>query len=100
MRTGRPAKSQASRYINSGFGWRALSRGDSADEVFLLESRLRADCESVQKIQRERVTKRFVLAIAQLALAKDFHAHNGLAVGTHLAEDTHDRFRCGVHISA
>src|SRR5260370_38702017 len=77
-----------------------LSGGDAADEVFLLGLGFGADGESFEKIEPESEIEGFVLAMAQLSLAEDFHADDAFARGAHLAYDTDDGFGSGVHACA
>jgi len=57
--------------------------GDAAEEVGLFGDGFCADGEGVEKIQTEGEFEGFVLAIAQSALAENFHADNSLPSGFH-----------------
>ena len=72
--------------------------GDAADEVLLLGDGFGADGKGVKEIERERIAQSFILAIAQVALAKDLHADDTLSGGAHFAENTDDGVRIGVHV--
>ncbi len=72
--------------------------GDAADEVLLLGDGFGADGKGVKEIERERIAQSFILAIAQVALAKDLHADDPLSGGAHFAENTDDGVGIGVHV--
>ncbi len=52
------------------------------------------------KIEREGEAKGFVLAMAKVALAKDFHADDAFSGGAHLEKHCQDRVGIGVHVRA
>src|SRR6267143_6443975 len=79
---------------------RELRRGDAANQVFLLELGFCADGEGVEEIEREGEAKGFVLAMAKVALAKDFHADDAFYGGAHLEKDSPDCVGIGVHVRA
>src|SRR5207253_8769985 len=55
--------------------------GDAANQVFLFGLGFGADGEGVEEIEREGKAKGFVLAMAKVALAEDFHAHDAFSDG-------------------
>ena len=74
-----------------------LRGGDAANQVFLLELGFGADGEGVEEIEPESEIEGFVLAVAQLTLAEDFHADDAFAGGTHFTDDADDGIRVGIH---
>jgi len=82
--------------------WRSgrSSSGDAANQIFLLGLGFGADGEGVEEIKREGEAQGFVLAMAQLSLAEDFHADDAFAGGAHLEEDSQNSVGVGVHIRA
>src|SRR6266851_5572179 len=56
-----------------------------------------ADGKGVEEIEAEGEIEGFVLAVAQLSLAEDFHADDAFAGGAHFADDADDSFRVGIH---
>ena len=77
-----------------------LRGGDAADEVFLLGVGFGADGEGVEEIEPESEIEGFVLAVAQLSLAQDFHANDAFAGGAHFTNDADDGIRIGIHEGA
>ncbi len=59
-----------------------------------------ADGEGVEQVQREGEVDGLVLAIAEVALAEDFHADNAFACCAHFPDDADDGVRIGIHESA
>jgi len=82
---------------NRGFTTERLSGGDAADEVFLLGLGFGADGEGVKEIEAEGKIEGFVLAVAEVALAEDFHADDSLAGGAHFFDYANDSGGIGVH---
>jgi hypothetical protein len=74
--------------------------GDAADEVFLLGLGFGTDGEGIEEIEAESEIEGFVLAVAKVALAEDFHADDTFAGGAHLADDADDGIGSGVHVRA
>src|ERR1700739_3101257 len=56
---------------------------DAAYEIVLLGDGFRADGECVEDSKPERRAKRFILTVAQRALAENFHSDDGFSAGLH-----------------
>ena len=57
-----------------------------------------ADGEGVKQIEAESEIEGFVLAVAKVTLAEDFHADDAFACGAHFAHDADNGSGIGVHI--
>ena len=79
---------------------RSLCGGDAADQIVLLCFAFGADGEGVKDAERQSVFDGFILAIGEIALAKNFHSNHGFAGGFHFAKDADHGLRVGVHVRA
>src|SRR5215471_11887417 len=80
------------------FALRLNGGGDSLDQILLFRFVLRADGEGIEHVERQRKFQGFVLSVAQLALAQDFHPHDRLARRAHFAGDTDNSVWIGIHV--
>src|SRR5467141_2839381 len=79
-------------------GTRKLGGGDAADQIFLFGLGFGADGEGVEKIEGQGEAEGFVLTVAQLALAKNFHADDAFAGGPHFMDDADDGVWVRIHV--
>jgi len=73
---------------------------DATKEIILFGDGFGADREGVQQTETQGIANGIVLPMAEIALAKNFHADNALPRCTHLADDRDDSFGIGIHVRA
>src|SRR5882762_343178 len=74
--------------------------GDAANEVFLLGLAFGSYGEGIEEAQRERILDGFILTVAKVALAENFHADHRFARSLHFAQSGDYGRGIRVHVGA